>query len=49
MWINVLDSVPSIDMLEWPTFLDGLFNMLSDQSPDTTSCGFSIGWFFKGN
>eukprot|EP00947_MAST-08B_sp_MAST-8B-sp1_P005184 g5184.t1 len=34
-WIQVLDSVPDIDMLDWlPTFLDGLFNMLSDNNPD---------------
>ena len=34
-WIQVLDSVPDIDMLDWlPTFLDGLFNMLSDSNPD---------------
>ncbi|KAL2611614.1 hypothetical protein R1flu_023306 [Riccia fluitans] len=32
-WITVLDSVPDIDMLGFlPDFLDGLFNMLSDQS-----------------
>ncbi|XP_002984143.2 protein VAC14 homolog [Selaginella moellendorffii] len=32
-WITVLDSVPDIDMLEFlPDFLDGLFNMLSDNS-----------------
>ena len=30
-WITALDAVPDIDMLVWlPTFLDGLFNMLSD-------------------
>lgn len=30
-WITALDSVPDIDMLVWlPTFLEGLFNMLSD-------------------
>ncbi|KAM7271617.1 hypothetical protein ACFE04_030831 [Oxalis oulophora] len=32
-WITVLDSVPDIDMLGFlPDFLDGLFNMLSDNS-----------------
>ncbi|KAH0671226.1 hypothetical protein KY285_025827 [Solanum tuberosum] len=32
-WITVLDSVPEIDMLGFlPDFLDGLFNMLSDNS-----------------
>ncbi|KAJ8747719.1 hypothetical protein K2173_012669 [Erythroxylum novogranatense] len=31
-WITVLDSVPDIDMLGFPDFLDGLFNMLSDSS-----------------
>ncbi|KAB2045487.1 hypothetical protein ES319_D01G165000v1 [Gossypium barbadense] len=34
-WITVLDSVPDIDMLGFlPDFLDGLFNMLSDSSPE---------------
>ncbi|CAM6023272.1 unnamed protein product [Sphagnum balticum] len=35
-WITVLDSVPDIDMLGFlPDFLDGLFNMLSDNSHET--------------
>ena len=30
-WLTVLDSVPTINMLEYlPDFLDGLLNMLSD-------------------
>ena len=49
MWINALDSVPSIDMLEWlPTFLDGLFNMLSDQNRQIRQAAdLALGGFLK--
>lgn len=34
-WISVLDSVPSIDMLDYaPEFLGGLFDMLADANKD---------------
>ena len=51
MWINALDSVPSIDMLEWlPTYLDGLFNMLSDQNRQIRQAAdLALGGFFEGN
>ena len=30
-WIDVMDNVPGIDVLDFlPEFLDGLFDMLSD-------------------
>lgn len=30
-WIDVMDNVPGIDMLDYlPEFLEGLFDMLSD-------------------
>merc|ERR1712137_827032 len=33
-WISVLDSVPQIELLPYlPEFLDGLFNMVSDEKP----------------
>ena len=49
MWINALDSVPSIDMLEWlPTYLDGLFNMLSDQNRQIRQAAdLALGGFLK--
>ena len=46
-WVTVLDSVPFINMLDYlPNFLEGLFNMLSDdireirQQADQALCEF---------
>ncbi|CAG0916583.1 unnamed protein product [Notodromas monacha] len=46
-WISVLDSVPDIDMLIFlPEFLDGLFLMLSDSSPEVKKmCDTLLGEF----
>ena len=49
MWITALDSVPGINMLEWlPTFLDGLFNMLSDGNRQIRQAAdLALGEFLK--
>lgn len=49
MWISALDSVPGINMLEWlPTFLDGLFNMLSDKNRQIRQAAdLALGEFLK--
>ena len=48
-WITALDSVPDIDMLVWlPTFLDGLFNMLSDVNrPIRSAADHALGDFLR--
>ncbi len=42
-WITVLDAVPDINLLDYlPEFLDGLFNMLSDQNKEIRQAATNV-------
>ena len=42
-WVATLDSVPDIEMLaHLPTFLDGLFHMLSDPNKEIRSQTYAV-------